>query len=224
MPAFGLGGCVGNLSILDPAGPAARSTALLWWVMLAGAGASFALVMAILALAFLRLGLGAGIPANRWLVWGGLTFPGATLAALLIFALATGERLLPHPGSGAYVVEAVPERWAWTFRYPGRRETRDLLHLPAGRPVDVRVIGTDVIHSFWVPRLGGKIDAIPGHVNTIRLHADRPGRFGGVCAEFCGPGHTGMRFTAIAHETDAFEQALAAVAPSNLTPSWDNAR
>ncbi|MEH3146845.1 MAG: cytochrome c oxidase subunit II [Methylobacterium frigidaeris] len=216
IPAIGVGGCAGKLSILDPAGPAAGATALLWWVMLAGATASFLLVVALVAVAFLRPGIGAGIPPRRWLVWGGLAFPGTVLAALLVFALATGERLLPHPGSGATVVEAVPEQWAWTFRYAGGRETRDILHLPAGRPVDVRVIGTDVIHSFWVPRLGGKVDAIPGHVNTIRLRADRPGRYGGVCSEFCGTGHTSMTFTAVAHEAGAFEEAVSAASGTSL--------
>ena len=119
---------------------------------------------------------------------------------------------MPRPNSGALVVEAVPRQWHWTFRYPGGQQTVDLLHLPAGRPVDVRVTGTDVIHSFWVPRLGGKVDAIPGHVNVLRLQADRAGSFGGVCAEFCGVGHTDMRFTALAHEAPDFDAALAAAA------------
>lgn len=213
--ASGVAGCSGNLSTLDPAGPAAGSTALLWWVMLAGACAIFLLVMALVALAFLRPGLGEGIAPRRWLVWGGLAFPGVTLGALLVFALAIGERLLPHPGSGITTVEAIPEQWHWRFRYENGTETVNEMHIPAGRPIDIRVIGTDVIHSFWVPRLGGKIDAIPGHVNTIRLEADRPGTFGGVCSEFCGTGHTDMTFTAIAHEGGAYEAALArATAPA----------
>lgn len=180
--------------------------------MLGGAGAIFVAVLGLVAIAFLRPGLGAGIPPRAWLVWGGLALPAVVLGALLVFALATGERLLPRPGSGAYVVEAVPRQWAWTFRYPDGRQTEGTLHLPAGRPVDVRVIGTDVIHAFWVPRLGGKIDAIPGHVNTIRLRADAPGRYGGVCNEFCGIGHTTMTFTVQAHDAAAFDAALAEVA------------
>jgi len=216
--ALALGGCSGDLSTLAPAGPAAASTALLWWVMFGGATLIFAGVMGLVGLAFLRPGIGAAIPPRLWLVWGGLVFPGAVLAALLVFALATGERLLARPGSGAYTVEAVPRQWHWTFRYPGGRQTVDQLHLPAGRPVDVRVTGTDVIHSFWVPRLGGKIDAIPGHVNTIRLQADAPGRFGGTCAEFCGLGHSTMTFTVLAHDAARFEAALAAAATVEAPP------
>lgn len=180
--------------------------------MLGGATAIFTGVLGLVGLAFLRPGLGADIPPRFWLVWGGLVLPAVVLGALLVFALLTGERLLPRPGSGAYVVEAVPRQWQWTFRYPEGQQTEGLLLLPAGRPVDVRVIGTDVIHSFWVPRLGGKVDAIPGHVNTLRLQADQPGRFGGVCAEFCGIGHTGMTFRVEALDAAAFGPALAAAA------------
>ncbi|WP_416355120.1 cytochrome c oxidase subunit II [Aureimonas phyllosphaerae] len=204
-----LAGCTGPLSTLQPAGPAAASTALLWWVMLAGATAIFVLVMALVGIAFWKPGIGRNVPPKRWLVWGGLAFPGVVLTALLVFALVTGERLLAHPGTpGLYSVEAHPYRWAWRFRYADGRESADVLHLPAGRPVDIRVVGTDVIHAFWVPRLGGKIDAIPGHVNTIRLMADRPGTYGGVCAEFCGVGHPTMKFEVVAHAPDDLEAAL----------------
>ncbi|ALN74310.1 cytochrome c oxidase subunit II [Aureimonas sp. AU20] len=214
-PAFaslGLSGCAGKLSILDPAGPAAQSTALLWWVMFAGALAIMALVLGLVGFAFLKPGWGRDIPPRRWLVWGGLAFPGVVLSALLVFALATGERLLAHPGRPGLVrVEALPHQWAWEFRYPGQSgSTSGVLHLPAGQPVDVAVIGTDVIHAFWVPRLAGKIDAIPGHVNVIRLQADRPGTYGGVCAEFCGVGHAEMSFSVLAHPPESYGAALAA--------------
>jgi cytochrome c oxidase subunit 2 len=74
--------------------------------------------------------------------------------------------------------------------------------------VDFAVTSGDVIHSFWIPRLGGKIDAIPGHINTIRLMAERPGQYGGVCAEFCGEGHSAMRFSVEAHGATGFEDVL----------------
>ena len=103
--------------------------------------------------------------------------------------------------------------WAWHFEYPDRPEwgrTKDL-HIPAGRPVDVTITSSDVIHSFWVPRLAGKIDAIPGRANTLRIEADRPGRYGGTCAEFCGTGHTGMSFDVIAHPPATYEKTMAAM-------------
>ncbi|WP_235919472.1 cytochrome c oxidase subunit II [Aureimonas psammosilenae] len=220
----GASGCAGNLSVLDPAGPAAHSTAILWWVMLAGAAAIMALVLALVALAFAKPGIGRSVDPKRWLVWGGLVFPGVVLSALLVFALGLGEHLLPHRHPDTYTVEAVPVQWAWTFRYPGGAETMNILHLPAGRPIDVRVVGTDVIHSFWVPRLGGKVDAIPGHVNTLRLQADRPGSYGGVCSEFCGIGHSNMGFTVLAHMPAEFDAALDAATAANETPASDGAR
>ena len=125
------------------------------------------------------------------------------------FAQPNPNPMFPNP-PGLLRVEARPQQWVWEFRYPGvEGATTGTLHLPAGRPVDVAVIGTDVIHSFWVPRLGGKIDAIPGHVNVIRLSADRPGTYGGVCAEFCGTGHADMAFTVIAHPPETYAPALA---------------
>ena len=182
--------------------------------MLGGATLIFLLVMGLLLLAFARPGIGAGVPAKRWLVHGGLVFPSVTLTALLAFALLTGERLLAHPGApDLYRVEARPQQWHWEFGYPDAAtpaaRSIDVLHLPAGRPIDVHVVGTDVIHSFWIPRLGGKIDAIPGHVNVIRLTAPVAGTYQGVCSEYCGTGHAEMFFRVEAHEADDFDAALA---------------
>ncbi len=87
--------------------------------------------------------------------------------------------------------------------------TKNVLHLPAGTPVDIEVTSVDVIHAFWVPRLAGKIDAVPGHVNRLRIQADQPGRYEALCNEFCGVGHAGMRFTVIAHRPEEFSAALA---------------
>ena len=182
--------------------------------MAAGATAIFILVMVLLAIAFMRPGIGRDVDPKRWLVWGGLAFPGVVLSALLIYALFAGERILPHPETpGVVQIEARPQMWFWEFRYPDLTDevTIDQLHIPAGVPVDVHVIGTDVIHSFWVPRLAGKIDAMPGHNNIIRMMADRPGTFGGVCTEFCGVGHVDMVFSVTAHPAESFEQALTEV-------------
>ena len=88
-------------------------------------------------------------------------------------------------------------------------ETDDTLYIPAGRPVDVIVTAEDVIHAFWVPQLAGKVDAIPGRRNLLRIEADRPGTHEGLCAEFCGLGHAAMRFELVAYDADAPPDALA---------------
>ena len=73
------------------------------------------------------------------------------------------------------------------------------LHIPVGRPVVLEMVSEDVIHSFWVPRLGGKMDMVPGRVNQLKLQADRPGVYSGQCAEFCGGAHSLMGFLVVAH-------------------------
>jgi cytochrome c oxidase subunit 2 len=203
--AGAVAGCVAPLSALDPAGPVASSIARLWWVMLAGATAIFSLVMGLLASAFRRGDRRRAIDGGRWILWGGIVLPSVTLAILLVYSLALGERVLARAATDAFVVEATAGRYAWSFRYPAdaEREPSTVLRIPVGRPVELRVTSTDVVHSFWAPALAGKIDAIPGRVTTIRLRADRPGRYHGQCAEFCGAGHSVMAFVVEATEEPA---------------------
>ncbi len=209
-----LSGCAGPLSTLDPGGPATNSIATLWWVMLAGAAALFALVMVLFALVIRQPGWGSGVSPARWIVLGGLALPALVLLPLVAYALIAGERLLPLPGSTPPRIEAEGHQWVWTFRYPdhGGVTTRNVLHLPAGTPVDIVVTSRDVIHAFWVPRFAGKIDAIPGRVNRLRIQADQPGDYEGLCNEFCGLGHAGMRFKVIVHRPEDFSAALAQAA------------
>ena len=118
----------------------------------------------------------------RWIVLGGLVLPAVVLMPLVAYGLVAGERLLPLPGDAPPRIEAEGRQWGWTFRYPdhGGVTTGNVLHLPAGVPVDIVVTSADVIHSFWIPRLAGKIDAVPGHVNVLRIQADEPGRYDGT--------------------------------------------
>jgi cytochrome c oxidase subunit II len=209
-----LSGCAGPLSTLDPRGPSTNTIATLWWVMLAGAVVLFALVMLLFVLVIRRPGWGSSVSPARWIALGGLALPAAILLPLVAYALVAGERLLPLPGSAPPRIEAEGRQWAWTFRYPdhGGVTTKNVLHLPAGTPVDIVVTSRDVIHAFWVPRFAGKIDAIPGHVNRLRIQADQPGDYEGLCNEFCGLGHAGMRFKVIVHRPEDFSAALAQAA------------
>ena len=187
--------------------------ATLWWVMLAGSAILFALVLLLFVLVVRRPGWGSGMSPARWIVLGGLVLPAFVLVPLVAYGLVAGERLLPL-GSTTARIQAEGRQWTWIFRYPdhGGVETRNVLHLPAGVPVDIAVTSRDVIHSFWVPRLAGKIDAVPGHTNHLRFQADAPGRYDGRCSEFCGLGHTGMRFSVEVHRAEDFAAALAQAA------------
>lgn len=205
-----LAGCAGPLSSLDPDGPAASSIATLWWVMLAGATALFVLVMILLVLPFVYPRLLRSVRPARWIVLGGLVLPALLLLPLVAYGLIAGERLLPLPGQAPMRIEATGHQWHWTFRYPdhGGTTSEDVIHLPAATPVDIMVASLDVIHAFWIPRLAGKIDAIPGQVNVLRIQADQPGRYRGLCNEFCGLGHGTMRFDVVVHPAGDFDEAI----------------
>lgn len=194
-------GCAGPLSAIDPAGPHAADVATLWWVMLGGAMALATLVFVLLAAAFVRRSRDDAAPRPAlWIGGLGLAMPGVVLALLLGYALILGGRTLPNPAPDTVTIRVEARRYAWAFRHPGGRETQGVLHIPAGRPVDLSITATDVIHSFWVPRLAGKMDAIPGHTNVLRIVAPRPGEFRGECAEYCGTGHKDHGFTVVAHD------------------------
>jgi cytochrome c oxidase subunit 2/cytochrome aa3-600 menaquinol oxidase subunit 2 len=198
-----LTGCEGLLSTVDPAGPAARRIATLWWVMLSGAGLILLLVLTLVALPFWRAHRAPAGPRQEqfWIIGLGLSFPMVVLAALLAYGLAVGESLFPRDGDDIVRVGAQAERWQWTFTYEDAPEivTENVLHIPSGLPIDVAITTADVIHSFWVPRLAGKLDAIPGHTNVLRIEADNPGSYAGVSAEFSGAGYDDFSFEVIAH-------------------------
>jgi cytochrome c oxidase subunit 2 len=204
---LGLAGCGGGLSALAPAGPVAADIAWLWWAMLAGATLLTLLVVILLVMAF---GPPRDVPERRWTHGLGLWFSLGVLTSLLVTGLWVGERILPRD-DGAIEVRAHAYQWGWRFTQPGADgpvETENVLHIPANRPVDVLVTTEDVIHAFWVPRLAGKVDAIPGRTNRLRLEADMPGTLSGTCAEFCGIGHAGMRFEVIVHAGEDWPDAL----------------
>lgn len=212
---FLVAGCSGPFSTLEPAGPGAGSIADLWWVMLAGSAILLGLVMTLFAMVMWRPDWGRRVPASRWIVLGGLVLPALVLPPLVGYALFAGDRLVRGDTGHAIRIEAEARQWHWRFSYPdqGDRATQDQLYLPAGQDVDITITSRDVIHSFWVPRLAGKRDAIPGHETVMRLRADEPGTLSGICAEFCGSGHTGMRFAVTVVAEEEFEDALMEATP-----------
>lgn len=212
LAVLGLSGCEGRLSALDPAGPVAASIAELFWIMLWGSAALFALVMMLLALTLAKPGFGRSIPPMRWVLHGGLLMPTIVLALLVSYALFQGEHLIANPPSEAVPrIHVTANQWNWNFFYPQAdtpTTSLNVLHIPAGTPVDIVVTSADVIHSFWIPRLGGKIDAIPGRENVIRLQVEDAGTYHGICAEFCGRGHSRMQFHVEAHPPDTYRERI----------------
>ncbi|WP_022708546.1 cytochrome c oxidase subunit II [Paracoccus zeaxanthinifaciens] len=208
-----LAGCEERLSTVHPAGPAASAIADLWWVLLIGSVAITLLVAGLVLWAWRRPE--GAVSERRFVIWLGLAFPMTVLWALLAYGLFIGERLLPREGPDTLVVTAEARRYEWRFGYDDRpgAVTRNRLHIPAGRPVDVAITSVDVVHAFWVPRLAGKLDAVPGHVNTLRIEAAQPGEYAGLSAEYNGPGYRGHGFTVIAHDAAGWQAFLQGEAP-----------
>jgi cytochrome c oxidase subunit II len=211
-----LSACAGPLSILDPATGAAGRIADIWWIMLAVATLVLLGVLALFGLSFRRKSRLARLSPRLFLVGGGLVLPIVPLTALFIYAVILGQGLLPPRGDDVVRVEARGQQFFWEFSHFAADGTAirrvNELHLPAGRPVEVTVLSADVIHSFWVPRLAGKIDAVPGHRNRLWIDRAPPGTYQGVCAEFCGRGHTQMQFRVIVHPAGQYPDVLATLA------------
>ena len=142
---------------------------------------------------------------------------------LLVIAIPTIQVIFRTQGAAAppnaLTVTVRGWQWWWEFRYPGLDVvTANELHLPVGRPVVLTLEGPDVIHSFWVPQLGGKRDVIPGRLNRLTLTPERAGEYWGQCAEFCGASHANMGLRVIVEEPAAFERWIAAQAATPPEP------
>jgi cytochrome c oxidase subunit 2 len=198
-------------SALHVAGPAAARIADLWWLMLAVATAVFLLVLVVLFRAFTHRGFRAephtasdDRTLTKWVIAGGVALPAIVLAPLFVFTLYTFGRLTPPEGNDVIEVVITGKQWWWDVQYTGH-DPQDLVrganevHIPVGQPVRVRLRSADVIHSFWAPALQGKMDLVPGRVNTTWIQADSAGVYRGECAEYCGLQHTRMQFRVVAH-------------------------
>lgn len=201
--------CAGPRSALSPAGAEAERIATLFWWMLAGAGVVWLGVVGLTLFAMKARGEADRSKKANWIIVGGAAAPAGVLAVLLLFGLAMLPDLLAVPPNGTLRVHVTAEQWWWRFRYvaPGKApfETANELRLPLGEPVEFLLHSHNVIHSFWIPSLGGKVDVIPGRVNRLVLHPTRTGTFLGTCAEYCGTGHSNMAMEAIVVSKDAFQ-------------------
>lgn len=137
--------------------------------------------------------------------------PALVLLGIAIPTIHVAFRTQPGAAPpGSLAVTVVAHQWWWEFRYPELGVvTANELHLPTGRPVALKLTGADVIHSFWVPQLGGKRDVIPGRTNWIDLTPEVTGDYWGQCAEFCGTAHANMRLRVLVESPAAFERWIA---------------
>lgn len=215
----------GPQSTFDTKGPVAKAQLEVFYTTVWVTTAIFVIVAAILAYATFKFKArksddehapvppqGHGNPLVE------LSLIAASIGALVIIAVPTLKAIwytydVPEEQrANAYEVNARGLQWWFQFEYPaeqiegaGQLVTGNELVIPAGRPVRVNLRTSDVIHSFWVPKLGGKVDMIPNRGNHLWLQADEPGYFWGQCAEYCGESHAVMRFRVIALAQEDFE-------------------
>ncbi len=223
--AFALAACGGSKpqDTLAPAGPFAREPDELWDLVFVIAVVIFFLVEGALVFALFRF---RHRPGRRAAQFHGNTkleviltaVPTLILAGIAVPTVQNIFALADVPGN-ALPVEVVAHQFWWQFSYPEQDiKTANELHIPTGRPVRVELDGaatdpvtneSEVIHSFWVPRLAGTQDIVPGHTNYLLLQADEPGTYRGQCKEFCGLSHANMRLSVVAQTPEDFEAWVA---------------
>ncbi|TCR65707.1 cytochrome c oxidase subunit II [Bosea sp. BK604] len=213
-----LAGCSEIQSALAPRGPDAERILTLGLVLLVGAIAILLIVLVALVLALYG--------SDRWrrrlasanaVKLGGLAFPIVTLTILLGYGIwLMREELAAAVRPPALRIEVTGEQWWWRLAYlqpdGSRIAEANEIRIPVGQEVEFALNAADVIHSFWVPSLGGKLDMVPGRTNRLRLTAQREGIYRGQCAEYCGGPHALMALEIVAMPAEAFERWLAAAA------------
>ncbi len=238
--AFAVSGCGGHQqSPLDPAGPQSGKIDNLWWSFFWLLAAIFVAVMAATCWTLTRRPRDLAEDAlesrhkaseetdsKARRVVTGLTI--ATIFILFVLVVAsvgTGKATseLANKKNGL-TVEVTGNQWWWQIRYLNTDPSQILvtaneIHVPVGRPVQIRGLSNDVIHSFWVPNLNGKRDLIPSRTTSEWIEADRPGLYRGQCAEFCGLQHAHMALWVVAEPQEKFDAWMQAQLQPAMPPS-----
>jgi cytochrome c oxidase subunit II len=235
--ALATAACTGSQSILNPAGPNAGNVSRLWWLMFYVCASVFLLVIAFLIAALVRTRRKTGeIPGApdtepdarrerrmRGIVTGAVVSTVVILFVFLVASFITSRTLYALADPNNLRIKVRGQQWWWQVEYENdvasqTFKTANEIHIPVGQTVTLRLTSSDVIHSFWVPNLGGKRDLIPGHETTLWLKADQAGTYRGQCAEYCGLQHAHMAFVVVAEPVEQFNawmeaQRRPAVAP-----------
>jgi cytochrome c oxidase subunit II len=236
-------GTIWSQRVLDAQGPQAGHIASLIWFIIIVSAIVYVIVMAALAMAVRRGRQRAASgeladqrPATEHRLARVIVIATGVSAALIfayVVASARTGRAIAWPRFGPatsiLTVEVTGHQWWWEFRYldsipSNSLTTSNELHIPVGRPVQLVLRSTDVIHSFWIPELHGKQDMIPGRQNSTWLRADRPGVWKAQCGEYCGHQHAKMMFDVVAEPPDRFTQWYASQLASASSPSDSSAQ
>lgn len=207
-------------SMLEPNGIRAESVAGFWWFALSVAGAVYVLTIGALVWAGWRARQRErreeprAADESRRMTRGVTAAVAATVVILIVYFavdLVVGRTLrVPHERPHL-LVKVTGYQWWWKVEYPDSMPQRwvvdaNEIHVPTGKPVLLELASNDVIHSLWIPNLGGKKDLIPKYRDTLWFQADRPGVYRSQCAEFCGHQHAKMALHVVVHEPADFER------------------
>ena len=203
----------GPQDFLSPEGPIAERADSLWDLTFAIAAIIFVIVEALLVFTIIKFRRRPGREAaqfhgNTKLEVVLTLIPTLILAGLAVPTVKAIADLAEKP-EGALDITVTAKQFWWQYEYTDAQVmTANEMHVPVGQPVFLTLEGADVIHSFWIPKLTGKQDVVPGRTNHMQFIADEPGTYWGQCTEFCGLSHANMRLRVIAHEPEEFEQWL----------------
>lgn len=227
-------------SYLVASGPAATPVTRLAWGLGGVSVAVVVIIALLLAAAIWRRrapprnadSLEVAGPPGAGMIWiyGGLAVSIPVLAACTVWTLVVLGQVMHPPRPAVLTLQVTAHQWWWEARYldPAGGQaftTANEIHIPAGQPVRIELTSPDVIHSFWVPRLGGKMDVIPGVRNVTWIQADQPGVYRGECGEYCGLQHARMAFVVFADTADDYARWRAAqLVPAILPTAAEPAR
>ena len=209
-----MNGIAASQSALHPAGPDAAIIAQLGWILFIGGGLVFIGVMVACALSLRQA---RPVRPKVWIVGAGVLLPLVVLGALLAFGIWRSAELSRPSSQHALKVAVVARMWWWEVRYTDPAGGEDIvlaneIRVPVGQPAYLGLSSGDVIHSFWVPALAGKVDMVPGRLHGMTLQADRAGVYRAQCAEYCGEQHARMALHVVAQPPEEFKAWLAAQA------------
>jgi cytochrome c oxidase subunit 2 len=149
------------------------------------------------------------------LIW--TVLPVAILAVIAAFVFYELPSIDSAPAAADPIhITVEGHQYYWQFDYPNKARSIGTLHIPVGSVVDLKVVSPDVVHSWWIPALGGKIQAIPGRTNHFWFRADAPGSYSGQCAELCGVFHASMRATVVAGSQQQYQHYVSKVAGETI--------
>lgn len=203
--------------MLKPAGPGAEVIAGLWWLLFGLAAVVFVAVLVLFLYALFRRRRSVPEEVTQpnprrdrlFIVAGGIVIPVLILTVVFISTVRGLGALAAPDIPEERVIEVVGHQWWWEVHYPFYQfTTANEIHIPVGVPVQLRLVSADVIHSFWVPELHGKLDLMPNDINFLSLQADQPGIYYGQCAEFCGLQHAKMGLIVVAQPLEEYLQWL----------------